>query len=340
MMFERMRAIVLCVSIALTTVAQAEEGFGTVKFTVEVTGTHNVPHADGGFRNTKKSRVFRGQARVRYVGSGLSAPATRGYDRASFERQKDACEQASSDENDIASCQDEVQKRQNAAERASLQGNVVGAAMNAPRTDVWANDRCFGEVEVADKGIYRRLNPHEGGMREVPTSVTAKHTVEADAPGGDGCSFSFVYNPANQTVEINVDPGPLRIQVTETTNVSAVKAHINPFAWTALRKFEKSNFKVSGTRNGHTGSWSESGGNPIELAGQARGAGELVETSTRITWHFTGEPVPPKTRPPQAVPQDSDPLGGCLQEEKKAGRAQPDPLKLMECVERKSKGQR
>lgn len=340
MMLASTRAMILCASIALATVARAEEGFGTVKFTVEVTGTHNIPHADGGFRNTKKSRVFRGQARLEYVGGGFSAPATRGYDRASFERQKDACEKASSDENDIATCQDEVQKRQNAAERASLQGNPVGAAMNAPRTDVWANDRCFGEVEVADKGIYRRLNPHEGGMREVPTSVTAKHVVEADAPGGDGCSFNLVYNPANQTVEINVDPGPLRMPVTDTTNVSTVKTNINPFAWTALRKFEKSNIKVSGTRNGHSGSWSEGGGNPIELDGQARVAGEFVETSTRITWHFTGEPVPPKKRPPQAVAPDDDPMGGCLQEEKKAGREQPDPLKLMECIERKSKEKR
>ncbi len=340
MMLERTCAIVLCASIALTTVvARAEDGFGTVKFTVEVTGTHNVPHADGGFRNTKKTRVFRGQARLRYAGEGFSAPAARGFDRASFERQKDACEQASSDENDIASCQDEIQKRQNAAERAAFQGNVAGSSMNAARTDVWANDRCFGEIEVADKGIYRRLNPHEGGMREVPTSVSAKHVVEADAAGGDGCSFSLVYNPANQTVEINVDPGPLRMAVTETTNISAVKTHINPFAWTALRKFEKSNIKVSGTRNGHSGSWSESGGNPVELAGQARAAGEFVETSTRVTWHFTGAPVAPKG-PPQSVPQDTDPLGGCLQEEKKAGREQPDPLKLMECVEKKSKGKR
>lgn len=336
----RKHAAVLCMSIAMAAAARAEEGFGLVKFTVEVTGTHNIPHADGGFRNTQKSRVFRGQARVRYVGGGFAAPATRGYDRASFERQKDACEQRSSDENVIATCQDEVQKRQNAAERASLQGNVAGAALNAPRTDVWANDRCFGEIEVADQGIYRRLNPYEGGMREVPTSVKGKHTVEADASGGDGCSFGLAYNPANQTVEINVDPGPLRIAVTETTNVSAVNTHINPFAWTALPKFEKSNFKVSGTRNGHSGSWSESGGNPVELAGQARGSGELVETRTRITWHFTGEPVPPKSRPPQAVPQEEDVLGGCLQEEKKAGREQPDPLKLMECVEKRSKGSR
>jgi hypothetical protein len=339
-MLERTRAIVLCASIALTTAAQAEDGFGTVKFTVEVTGTHNVPHADGGFRNTKKSRVFRGQARLKYVGGGFAVPAARGYDRASFERQKDACEQASSDENDIETCQDEVQKEQNAAERASLQGNVAGSAMNAARTDVWANDRCFGEIEVADKGKYRRLNPHEGGMREVPTSVTAKHVVEADAAGGDGCSFSLVYNPANQTVEINVDPGPLRMAVTETTNVSAVKTHINPFAWSALRKFEKANVKVSGTRNGHSGSWSEDGGSPVELAGQARVSGEFVETSTRITWHFTGEPAATKGRAPQAVPQDNDPLGGCLQEEKQAGREPPDPLKLMECVEKKSNGKR
>jgi hypothetical protein len=50
----------------------AAEGYGTVTFTVEVTGVHNRPTEEGGYRNTEKRRVFQGQARMRYAGAGPS----------------------------------------------------------------------------------------------------------------------------------------------------------------------------------------------------------------------------------------------------------------------------
>lgn len=348
------RAAMFLVSALAASTALAQEGYGTVTFTVEVTGIHNVPTGElDGFRNTQKSRIFRGKARLKYAGAGFAAPSTKGYDRASFEREKDACEKKSSDENDIAACQDEVQKRQNAAERAAMQNaNPVSAALQAPRTDVWANDSCSGELEVADKGIFRRLNPYEQGMREVPTSLTAKRLVAADATGSDGCSFNLVYNPATQTAEINIDPGPLRVEAVERTNESTTKTNINPFDWTAIRKFEKGNIKVAGTRTGHSGAWNETTGEPIALAGASRVKGEVVQTGTRITWHFTGQPPPPKPRandagegtrgnaPPRGTPpQDDDQMASCLKEQEQAGRAQPDTMLLMECLQKKAGAQ-
>jgi hypothetical protein len=102
----------------LSGAAFAQEGYGTVKFTVQVTGLHNVPTAEGGHRNVEKNRIFRGTARLKYAGRSFAQPPMKSYDKASFEREKDICERKSSDEEDIASCQDEVQERQNAAERA------------------------------------------------------------------------------------------------------------------------------------------------------------------------------------------------------------------------------
>ncbi len=344
MLYPRLRAALLLSSTLMAGTALAQEGYGTVTFTVEVTGTHNAPTAEkGGFRNTQKSRIFRGTARLKYAGQGFAAPPMKGYDKASFEREKDACERKSSDENDIAACQDEVQKRQNAAERKAMQHvNPVNSALRTPRTDVWANDSCSGELEVADKGTFRRLNPYEGGMREVPTSLTAQQTVTADAAGSDGCSFSLTYDPTTQTAEINVDPGPLRVEAIEKTNVSVSRTHINPFDWTALRKLEKSNIKVGGTRTGHSGAWIESMGEPIALDGASRVQGEVVETATRITWQFTGQPSPPKrdsVPPPRGPSNDDDPIAGCLKEQEEAGREQPDPLQLMECVQKKAGSQ-
>jgi hypothetical protein len=336
--------------IAMTGIAHAQEGYGTVTFTVEVSGIHNVPTDEGGFRNTRKSRIFRGEARLKYAGRGFAAPPMSGYDKKSFEREKDACEQKSSDEEDIAACQDEVQERQNAAERAAMQHiNPVNAAIHTPRVDVWANDRCTGELEVADKGTFRRRGMYETGMREVPTSVTGKRHVATDAAGSDGCSFSLTYDPTTQTAEINIDPGPLLIEVVERTNESTAKTHINPFDWTSLRKFEKGNIKVGGTRTGHSGAWNESMGEPVALAGQHRVSGEVVQTATRITWHFTGQPSPPKPKvinveqetrdnvPPSRGPGSDDPLAGCLKEQEQSGRAEPDPVALMECVQKKAR---
>lgn len=324
----------------LMSTGAAEEGYGTVTFTVEVTGTHNTPTEKDGFRNIQKKRIFQGTAQLKHAGSGLAATPPKGFDRAAFEREKDACEQNSADENDIAACQDEVQQRQNAAERAAMQhGNPLTAAMQASRTDVWATESCSGEIEVADKGIYRRLNPYEGGMREVPTSLTARQHVAANAAGSEGCSFSLVYDPNSQTAEISIDPGPLRLEATERTNNSINKANINPFDWTAVRKFEKRGITVAGTRTDHSGAWNETAGEPIALAGRKRVSGEIVQTSTRVTWHFTGTP---SRSMPQAkkIDQDNrsnadDPIATCLKEQERAGRAQPDPVQLMECLQKK-----
>ena len=323
--------------------AFGQEGYGTVTFTVEVTGTHNVPFEGGGFRNTEKSRIFRGHARLKYAGQGFAAPPMKGYDRASFEREKDACERNSSDEHDIAACQDEVQKRQNAAERAAMQtANPVTAAAKMLRTDVWANESCSGELEVADRGTHRRLNPYEGGWREVPTSLTAKRTVEPDAQGSDGCSFNLTYDPNTRTAMINIDPGPLRLDAVEKDNQTITKTNINPFDWTALNQFEKTDIAGGGSRTGHTGAWNEAMGNPIALAGASRVKGELVKTNTRVTWTFSGRPSTAKPRavghppPQQTPPRDQDPLAGCLQEEKEAGRDPPDSMRLLECMQKKT----
>lgn len=282
--------------VSMMSSAHAQEGYGTVTFTVEVTGIHNRPTEEkGGYRNWQKSRIFRGTARVKNVGHGYA-----------------------------------------------------GAA-NTSRTDIWATQRCAGVLEVADKGKYRRTAPYEVGMREVPTSLTASFSLGEDAVGSDECSFNLTYDPTSQTASINVDPGPLRIEAVETTNISSVKTHINPFDWTALRQFEKSNIKVGGTRTNHSGSWIETMGEPIALDGATRVSGEVVETSTRISWSFTGQPSPPKKRktydeqddrantPPRTPPgSDDDLIAGCLKEQEEAGRARPDAVELMECVQKKA----
>lgn len=338
-----LRIATLIVMMGAANFAFGQEGYATVTFTVEVTGTHNVPFEGGGYRNTEKSRIFRGNARLKYAGQGFAALPIKGYDRASFEREKDACEQKSSDESDIASCQDEVQRRQNAAERAGMQqGNPVNAASKMLRTDVWANESCSGELEVADRGTHRRLNPYEGGWRVVPTSLTAKHAVAPDAQGGDGCSFNLTYDPNTRTAMVNIDPGPLRVESVAKDNQTITKTSINPFDWTALKQFEKSGIAVSGSRAGHSGVWTEAMGDPIALDGATRVKGEIVKTNTRVTWNFTGQLSPAKPRamghpPPQQMPpQNQDPLAGCLQEEKEAGRDPPDSMRLLECMQKKT----
>jgi hypothetical protein len=349
----RAHAIATLTATLLPGAALAQDGHGKVTFEVHVTGSHNVPTAEGGHRNVEKNRTFRGTAHLKYVGRSFAPPPMKGYDKASFERDKDACEQKSSDEQDIAACQDEVQERQNAAERAAVRHiNPANVALHTPRTDVWANESCSGELEVADKGTYRGITVAEGDtrMRELAYSLTANQQVKKNSPGSDGCSFSLVYDPTTQTAEINIDAGPLRVGAVERVGEGSTRTNISPFDWTAIRKFEKSNLKVAGTRNGHSGAWNESTGEPIALAGASRAKGEVVRTSTRITWHFTGQPLPPKPQvldvqqdardnaPVQGVPgRDDDPMAGCLEEQKKTGREQPDAVELLQCVEKKGR---
>lgn len=94
-------------ALAATTVfscpALAQEGHGTVSFTISVSGVHSVPTPEGGFRRVQKNRTFTGKARLKYAGNSFAQQAMKGYDKAGFERKKDACERKSSDETDIAS---------------------------------------------------------------------------------------------------------------------------------------------------------------------------------------------------------------------------------------------
>lgn len=283
-----LHAITAMTATLLSSAAFAQEGFGNVTFTVQVTGVHNVPTPEGGHRNVQINRVFRGKARLKYAGQGFAPVAVKGYDKAAFEREKDACERKS-DEEAIAACQDEVQERQNAAERAAMsQGNPLAAAMQAPRVDVWANAGCSGELEIADKGTYRGIT--EGvGMTEGPYSLTLKQQVNENSPGSDGCSFNLTFNPQTQTAEINVDAGPSRVQALERIVATSRQIHLNPLDWSAVRKFEKGGLKVTGQKTSHSGVWSESGGEPLTLVGATRAKGEVVQTATRVTWEFTGQ---------------------------------------------------
>jgi hypothetical protein len=240
-------AAILTLAAFVSGYALAQEGYGTVTFTVEVAGSHHVPTGEfDGFRYTKKKRVFRGTARLKYAGQSFAAPSPAGYDKAAFEREKDACEQKFSDEEKIAACQDEVQARQNAAQRAAMQRvNPAAAAMSATPIDVWASESCSGELEVADTGTYRRFDKDERRISEVPTSLTAKRLVTPDAQGSDGCAFNLTYDPTAKTALINIDPGPLRVEAIEKTNQSIARTHINPFDWSAIRKFEKGDISLA-----------------------------------------------------------------------------------------------
>lgn len=340
--FARLSALMLLSSAG----AEAQEGYGTVRFTVHLTGLHYVPTSEGGHRKIEKNRTFTGTARMKYAGASFAPPPTPGYDRTSFEREKDACERRLSDEEQIATCQDEVQTRQNAAERDSLgRNNPVTAALQGVRTQVWATESCTGELVVADRGTYRGIDINVGRMIEVPYLLSARHSVASDAPGGDGCAFNLVFNPQAQTAHINLDTGPLRLDVVESVANRPVKTNINPFDWSAVRKLEKANIRVSVAEGGHSGAWNESTGEPLALTDTPRVDGEVVQTSTRIAWHFTGSP--PKTGPRASVRDngpvtpsgDAGPIENCLQEQKDAGREQPDPVELMQCVERKSRSQ-
>lgn len=275
----------------LPAVSMAQDGVATLTFAVEVSGVHNVPTSEGGFRNVRMSRIFRGTARMKFLGHSVAAPPTQGYDRAAFERQKDACEQQSSNEDAIAACQDEVQERQNAAERAAMGGggNPLLAAMQGARTEAWGSQSCSGTLEIADRGTYKGITPG-AGMHEAPYSLTTKHAVAENAAGGDGCSFTLLFNPQAQTAEINIDPGPPRVAAVLNVGGVVTKTNLNPFDWSAIRKFERGNLKVTMSKTGHTGSWSEASGEPQAIAGEPRVKGDVVQTATRITWQFTGKP--------------------------------------------------
>ena len=81
----------------------------------------------------------------------------RGDDRASFERQKDAGEQMSSERERHCNLPGRSTKAPE-HRRARIPSSQRGGLCNECGThDVWANGRCVDEVEVADKGIYRRL---------------------------------------------------------------------------------------------------------------------------------------------------------------------------------------
>lgn len=336
-------------ALAATTVfscpALAQEGHGTVSFTISVSGVHSVPTPEGGFRRVQKNRTFTGKARLKYAGNSFAQQAMKGYDKAGFEREKDACERKSSDETDIAACQDEVQARQNAAERAAMRtANPIVAALQAPRAEVWSNDGCTGNVVVADKGTYRGITVAEGGtaMREVEYSLAAAQNVDADASAAAGrCSFNLVYDPHTQTAQIAIDPGPSRIAAVERVGLSSARTNINPLDWSAVRKFEKGNLKVVVVGGGHSGAWSEARGEPMALSGAARASGEVVETVTRVTWQFSGHTPASRTQGGASdeglSSADNNQLAGCLREQKKAERAQPDPVKLLECLETKKR---
>lgn len=275
-------------STLMTSPVLAQSGQGVVNFTVEVTGKHNVPNADGGFRNIMKKRVFRGTARLRYAGPSAVSPQMKGFDPQSYEREFAACER-DDDEARIANCQDAVQARKNAAARSAMTGPALLAALRAPRADVWATDSCSGELEIADTGTYRGMDGGEGqvtAMRDIPYTVTGKEKVAKDA--ADGCAFSLTYDPAGQTAQITVDPGPGRVEAVERTGRTANPYRLNPFDWTALHKFEKK-LKVGGTRAAHNGVWVERTGKPRDYRGPPK-PGEQVETTTRITWSFAGQP--------------------------------------------------
>lgn len=259
-------------------------------FTVEVNGVHNYPTEEGGYRNTKKRRVFHGKADLKHAGDGPQ--------------------------------------------------------------DVWVSERCSGSLEVADEGRYKRRDQF-GGWGEVPTAVTGKHQVEVNAPGADGCSFTLMYDRARGSANIVLDqPGPRRIEVVERTNISTIKTHINPFDWSAVRKFESGMIKVAGTRTGHSGEWFVKGGEPIAMAGEKRVKGDVVETSTRVSWQFTGEPLPPRSKGKKSYDEDDDkydsmPLPpfdaeqeaafACLLEQQRSGRQMPDPDEFDRCMEEKEK---
>lgn len=127
-------------------------------------------------------------------------------------------------------------------------------------------------------------------MHEAPYSLTTKHAVAENAAGGDGCSFTLLFNPQAQTAEINIDPGPPRVAAVLNVGGVVTKTNLNPFDWSAIRKFERGNLKVTMSKTGHTGSWSETSGEPQAIAGEQRVKGDVVQTATRITWQFTGKP--------------------------------------------------
>lgn len=335
--------------------------YGTITFAIEVSGRHDVPSPDGGFRNIIKRRTFRGTARVRFVGEGVSMAKVTTYDRASFEREKDGCEKRySSDERNIARCQDEVQVRQNMAEYGAQNSyNPMDPVLTSRRTDVWATESCKGRIDVEDEGKYRRRDGGEGVrgglIMEVPYSLSAAVVVDEDATGGDSCSVSLHHDLDKRTATITIDPGPARIGAVEITNRTRTETIVSPLDWSAVRKFEKEVF-VGENRTTFTGSWKQSGGRPLALEGAAPVRGEVFETMTSVTWGFQGEVdlliQPPKTDrqnyvrrrdlrrpPPSGVGGGQTPnaLDLCKAEQEKEGRKNLDSLRMMQCIGERTK---
>lgn len=341
--------------VAAASPAAAE--YATVNFTVSVTGIHNVPNSEGGHRNIEKNRTFSGTARLKFAGRSFSSDKSVLDAKARFKKELDACEQRSS-ESAIMHCYRDVEKRQNAFERQQQQKGIkqfVAAVEAGPQSEVWATESCSGQVVVADRGSIRGIVATEGygqGMAEVPYTVDGTVQVVANAPFPERCSFSLSYNPATQTADIAFTTGPGLIPVATRTGGRArggtVDYHqINPFAWSAVKKFEQAGLKVSGRRGSHTGAWNIATGKPLEYDSHQRQPGEVVTTRTRVTWQFAGTapPASKKTHAPNnshpivdpiRMTDEEDVISNCLAElRRRTGRETPameDTEALMKCM--------
>ena len=213
----------------------------------------------------------------------------------------------------------------------------------SPASEVWANESCSGTLQVADKGAHRGIS--EVGMINAAYSLSSTQQVKGGSLDPDSCSFSLTYDPQTQSAQISVDPGPSNVAAVERMDDVSTKTHLNPFDWSSIGQFNK-NAKVTASKSGHSGVWVENG-QPLALSGYSRAKGELVESTTRITWEFTGQrPSNPaqsaqKYDEVETVPGgiDDAAIAGCVKEAQ-AGRTDPDPLKLMECLQKKANAPR
>ena len=89
--------------------------------------------------------------------------------------------------------------------------------------EVWANESCSGDLQVADKGRYRGMS--EVGMVEAPYSLSATVAVKGPSTDPQACSFSLTFDPERLRVLSPADRAAavlqLAVLLTEAAGVAA-----------------------------------------------------------------------------------------------------------------------
>jgi hypothetical protein len=236
-----------------------------------------------------------------------------------------------------------IQKKRTFVGSAQLAHN--GSAFFSPQRgaygDAWSSTTCSGEIFVKDRGVLRRIDGGEGvstGMSDVELSLDAEQKVGPPTP--IKCGVSLVYDPTTDMVNFDLDPGIRVVKGIQRTGRSAERIKFNAFGWSSAKKMFGGRVKVTGNRTGHAGALTIQDGAPHDAAGR-RAPGEVVTSTTTVTWNFNGTPKPPKARTASRRSNDSIPqptqdqmlTGACIAKVREGATNQtPTPKQIQEMM--------